>query len=288
MIGGAGTVSGVPFERSVSSSRQFIVFGGDPRLRGAIADLAEHSKRNVLALLLTGDNWLVPILLNIEQPQANLPEMPRAALNFSQTGSGLKIQLDLLITPEVDPAIVERELVRSILLEIAYRGLPLLPAGVSYATPPDWLINGISTLRDESPATLAALESLGAHPMPLKDLLAQRPDLLDSQSANLYRAHAHPLLRPVVLDYQLMAQSLADKKWRGLSKRAAATVQLRERVSSRMGEADDFMNWFEATQASTSSGDFRDYLQAVRTTEELPRRRDALSVYLDAVELQFQ
>ena len=416
MIVGGGTVSGVPFERTVSSSRQFIVFGADPRLRAAMAELAEHAKSSVLALLQTGDNWLVPILLNIEQPQANLPEIPRAALNFSQTGSGLKIQLDLLITPEVDPAIVERELVRSILLEIAYRGLPLLPAGVSYATPPDWLINGISTLRDESPATLAALESLGAHPMPLKDLLAQRPDLLDSQSANLYRAHAralvsiltqhvggraqlqhyvtdlphvsshalaelqahfpwlgnreketeqiwnglvtrlgneqrsplttfsstsqqldeflqtkvakdrasknaltldaalrvrhpqvdvaaarevtqrlmflaaraHPLLRPVVLDYQLMAQSLADKKWRGLSRRAAATVQLRERVSCRMGEADDFMNWFEATQASTSSGDFRDYLQAVRTTEELPRRRDALSVYLDAVELQFQ
>src|SRR5205807_7024269 len=194
VIVGAGTVSGVPFERTVSNSRQFIIFGGDARLRGAIADLAERSKSNVLALLQTGDNWLVPILLNIEQPQANLPEIPRAALNFSQTGSGLKIQLDLLITPEVDPAIVERELVRSILLEIAYRGLPLLPAGVSYAPPPDWLINGILTLRDESPAALAALESLGAHPMPLRDFLAQRPELLDSQSVSLYRACARSLV----------------------------------------------------------------------------------------------
>ena len=416
MIGGAGTVSGVPFERSVSSSRQFIVFGGDPPLRGAVADLAEHSKRDVLALLQTGDNWLVPILLNVEQPQANLPEIPPAALNFSQTGSGLKIQLDLLITPEFDPVMVERELVRAILLEIAYRGSPLLPAGVSYVPPPDWLINGILTLRDESPAALAALERLGAHPMPLRDFLAQRPELLDSQSDSLYRAcarslvniltqhaggrtqlqhyitnlphgssdpladlqahfpwlgsreketeqiwnalvtrlwneqrsllttfsygseqlgeflrtkvakdharknaltldealrvrhpqvdvpaarevaqrlmflavRAHPLLRPVVLDYQLMAQSLADKKWRGLSRRAAATMQLRERVSSRMREADDFMNWFEATQASTSSGNFREYLRAARTTEDVARRHDAISVYLDAVELQFQ
>ncbi len=85
-----------------------------------------------------------------------------------------------------------------------------------------------------------------------------------------------------------MAQSLADKKWRGLSKRAAATVQLRERVSSRMRQAEDFMNWFEATQASTSSGDFGDYVRAARTTEEVTRRRDAISVYLDAMELQFQ
>ena len=416
MIEGAGSVSGVPFERTVSSSRQFIVFGGDARLRGTIADLAERSKSDVLSLLQTGDNWLVPILLNIEQPQANLPEIPPAALNFSQTGSGLKIQLDLLFTPEIDPAMVERELVRAILLEIAYRGSPLLPAGVSYVPPPDWLINGILTLHDESPAALAALESLVAHPIPLKDFLAQRPELLDSQSGSLYRAYArsllniltqhaggraqlqhyitdlprassdpladlqahfpwlgneeketeqiwntlvtrlgneqssllttfsntsqqldeflrakvakdragknaltldaalrvghpqvdvpaarevaqrlmflaaraHPLLRPIVLDYQLMAQSLAKKKWHGLSRRAAATVQLRERVSFRMREADDFMNWFEATQASTSSGDFRDYLRAARTTEDVARRHDAISVYLDAVELQFQ
>ena len=165
MIGGAGTVSGVPFERSVSSSRQFIVFGADPRLRGAIADLAEHSKQNVLALLQRDDNWLVPILLNIEQPQTNLPETPLAALTFSQTGSGLKIQLDLLITPEIDPAAVKHELVRAILLEIAYRASPLLPAGVSYVPPPDWLVNGILSLDDQSPAALAALESLGAHPV---------------------------------------------------------------------------------------------------------------------------
>ena len=101
-------------------------------------------------------------------------------------------------------------------------------------------------------------------------------------------ARAHPLLRAVVIDYQLMTQSLAGKKWRGLSRRAAATVELREHVCARMREAEDFMNWFEATQASTSSGDFRGYAQAARTTEEVTRRHDAISVYLDAMELQFQ
>ena len=181
-------------ERSVSPSEQFVIYGADAAWRGAVSDLAERTKADLLALLRRRDQWTIAAVINLQARAANLPEIPDSELRFSQTGSGLKIQLDLLITPEVDPAIVERELVRSILLEIAYRGLPLLPAGVSYATPPDWLINGISTLRDESPATLAALESLGAHPMPLKDLLAQRPDLLDSQSANLYRAHARALV----------------------------------------------------------------------------------------------
>ena len=140
-----------------------------------------------------------------------------------------------------------------------------------------------------------AKDHAGKNPLTLDAALRVRHPKVDvlaarevAQRLMLLAVCAHPLLRPVVLEYQLMAQSLADKKWRGLSRRAAATVQLRERVSSRMREAEDFMNWFEATQASTSSGDFEDYVRAARTTEEVTRRRDAISVYLDAMELQFQ
>jgi len=56
-----------------------------------------------------------------------------------------------------------------------------------------------------------------------------------------------------------------------------------------MTEIDDYMNWFEATQSKTRSGAFADYLKAVQGRNEArPRRRDALSVYLDAMEEQFQ
>jgi hypothetical protein len=55
-----------------------------------------------------------------------------------------------------------------------------------------------------------------------------------------------------------------------------------------MSEVDDFMNWYEATQAKTASGAFRDYLHTVDSSEQVPRRRDALSVYLDALETQLQ
>ena len=56
-----------------------------------------------------------------------------------------------------------------------------------------------------------------------------------------------------------------------------------------MTAMDDYMNWFEATQLRTSSGDFTHYLKAAEASEETERhRRDALSVYLDAVEAQFQ
>jgi hypothetical protein len=123
---------------------------------------------------------------------------------------------------------------------------------------------------------------------------ASRPNI-DTRAATelgqrlaLLGARAHPLLRPVVVDYQLAAELLARKKRHGLAKRLAGSAALREKIAARMSEVDDFMNWYEATQAKTASGAFRDYLHAADSSEQVPRRRDALSVYLDALETQLQ
>jgi hypothetical protein len=104
----------------------------------------------------------------------------------------------------------------------------------------------------------------------------------------LLATRAHPLLRPIVVDYQLAAASVARKKRNGLAKRLANSKALREKIAARMNEVDDFMNWFQATQAKTASGAFRDYLHASANNDAIPRRRDALSVYLDALETQLQ
>jgi hypothetical protein len=370
----------------------------------------------VLTLLQMRDQWSVPILLNLQRPQANIPEIPQVLLDFSQTGAGLKIQLDLLVTPDSQPAVLQREVLRAVLLEMSYRSLPSLPAGTPYIAPPDWLIDGILTLDNESPEILDGLDTAATNPPTLKDFLTQRPTLLDSPSHALYRAcasallrmllerdsgraqlaryiadlprsstdvladfqshfswfgsdsgamektwrqniarvaserrfalltfsatseqldeclltkvaqdrnkknsltldetvrtsrpnidkvsatklgerlmllatRAHPLLRPIVVDYQLAAESVARKKRNGLAKRLANSKALREKIAARMSEVDDFMNWFEATQAKTASGAFRDYLHASANNDAIPRRRDALSVYLDALETQLQ
>src|SRR2546425_12657447 len=77
-----------PLERSISPSRQFIIFGGNRILRSAVSDAAERVKSKVLGLLQLRDQWSVPVLLNLQRPQANAPEVPSALLNFSQTGAG--------------------------------------------------------------------------------------------------------------------------------------------------------------------------------------------------------
>ena len=143
-----------PPERSVSPSRQFIVYGADAKLRGAVSDLAEATKANILALLQKPDGWKTPIVVNLQLAQANLPEIPPAALHFSQTGFGLKLQLDLAIASTFDASLVERELLRAILLEMIYRKQPDLAPGTAYMGPPEWLLDGVLALtpgRDRGP-----------------------------------------------------------------------------------------------------------------------------------------
>ena len=94
----ASTVTAAPRERSISPSRQFIIYGLDVSLRGAMGDLAERTKGSLLRILQRRDEWKTPIILNLQFAQANLPEVPASQLHVSQTGIGLKLQLDLTIS----------------------------------------------------------------------------------------------------------------------------------------------------------------------------------------------
>jgi hypothetical protein len=138
-------------------------------------------------------------VVNLQSPQANLPEIPPAALRFSQTGFGLKLQLDLTITQNIDGALVERELLRAILLEMIYRTEPNIAPGTAFVEPPDWLLDGVLGLtpgRDRG--TLVEALSASEKRMSLEEFLQQRPVLLDSPGRMLYRAYSIALVQLLV------------------------------------------------------------------------------------------
>src|SRR2546430_1316978 len=87
LLGAQATALSFP-ERSVSPSQQFIIYGADAPLRGAVSELAEKTKANLLALLRQPDRWMTPLVINLQSPEADRPEIPPAALRFSQTGFG--------------------------------------------------------------------------------------------------------------------------------------------------------------------------------------------------------
>jgi len=109
-----------------------------------------------------------------------------------------------------------------------------------------------------------------------------------SQELMLLAAQANPVLRSVVQDYQQLAARLALGKNRAVAARLAELKILRAKLSARMTEVDDYLNWFEATQLSTRSGLFEDCLDTSSTASPFAaHRKDAFSTYLDSMEEQF-
>ena len=402
---------------SLSPSRQFVIYGADAALRGTISELAEQTKSNLLALLRQRDEWKTAVIINLQPQQANLPEIPSTDLRVSQTGFGAKLQLDLTVGQNLDGSLIERQLLRGILLEMIYRGEGDLAAGTTLVQPPDWLVEGALALTPgrEREVMVEALSATDKGKS-LEEFLGQRFDLLDSAGRMLYRAYsfalvqllldeggsarlarfianlshasndsvadlkarfpqlredlekkwrstvarlgehqtyqlltfaeserrldellqirisdgsrnreqpkrvdlselarrkasrdekaavnqmsralllligtAHPVLRPVAREYQQIAAMLTRGKRSGIAKRLSNLDGTRKELAARMGEIDDYMNWFEATQMERNSGAFNDYLKAASESEvSAPRRRDPLSVYLDALADHFE
>lgn len=189
----------VPVPRSVSTSRQIIVYGADVHLRGGVCDLAERIKRNALALLQKPDEWRTPILIDARYPAANNPEIPPASLRVSQTGFGLKIQLALRVGPDLSRSAIEREVLRALFLEIMYREEPNTPAGAPYVQPPEWLLEGTLALagrrHDSSFIAEGLRESVASGEIiSLEHLLRQQPGLLESPLRAVYGAYSAALV----------------------------------------------------------------------------------------------
>ncbi len=402
-------------EHSVSPSRQFVIYGADAELRGAVSNLAERTKANLLVLLRQRDSWSVPIVVNLQPQQANLPEIPPADLRFSQTGFGLKLQLDLTISKNLNASLMERGLLRAILLEMIYRKESHIAAGSVFVEPPDWLIDGVLAFAAGSDrGHLVEVFTTADKTESLETFLRQRPGLLDSTGRTLYRAYSfalvqmlidgrngparlaqyvghlsnasnepladlktqfpslfgdaertwqltvsrlrnlqryqlldfaeserrldelfrvkiseanhpvklislgelaqrkaspnekmalnqlghdlllfvaetNPVLRPIAREYQQIAALLARGKRKRIAKRLSRLEVTRKQLAARMSDIDDYMNWFEATQMKSGSGNFTDYLKAADQSQlSAPKRHDPLSIYVDALEDQVE
>ena len=100
---------------------------------------------------------------------------------------------------------------------------------------------------------------------------------------------ANPQLQFVVLEYQKICIELGKGMTRGISEQIVATENNRKKIVQRASDIEDYMNWVEATQGTVKSGAFTAYL---KTAAELsgyhPRRQDAISRYMDNLEIEFQ
>jgi len=105
----------------------------------------------------------------------------------------------------------------------------------------------------------------------------------------VFVVQANPVLRPIAREYGEIAALLARGKRRGIVKRLSRLETTHKQLASRMSDIDDYMNWFEATQMKNGSGNFTDYLKAIDQSQlPISKRRDPLTVYVDALEDQLE
>ena len=128
-------------ERSVSRSRQFVIFCPDAALRGQVAGLVEEIKADVYELLgESADRWKLPVVISL----APLSGRTRPPVTFQMisTPEGGKIDIDAEIGAELAAVNLRKQVVRAVLLEIAYRDRPPIRGGQPYLEAPWWLVDG--------------------------------------------------------------------------------------------------------------------------------------------------
>ena len=96
---------------------------------------------------------------------------------------------------------------------------------------------------------------------------------------------AHPLIRPMVQEYRLIASELAAKPKKKVEVRIRKNLQLQQAVVKRADEMEDYLNWFEAAQLSTPSKEFDSALDAQSNALTF-HRNDTMSRYLDDIEVR--
>jgi hypothetical protein len=78
-------------------------------------------------------------------------------------------------------------------------------------------------------------------------------------------------------------------KTKGVAARLDRLVASRKVIAAQISGIDDYLNWFEATSLRGPSGAFAGYLKAAESTAgRPPAKHDRISVYLDALETQFE
>lgn len=191
-------VEGPP--RSLSSSKQFIIYSDNPKLRTEVSIRAEDDKQAFLDLLREKDIWKMPIILNFGPPP-NMKRPPRAQIGIFEGDDGAsKIQLDIYDPKLVDEPEFDSWLLTALTLEYSYRNTPI-KAGKAFEPPPAWFVEGLSEhihMRDTGPAASLYSSLLSGTEAPrLSDFLGTQPDRLDVTSRAIYQAQAAALLDAV-------------------------------------------------------------------------------------------
>jgi hypothetical protein len=180
--------------RSISSSGQFAIFCDDRDLRGRIVGFVEDIKGDILRALREGDDWKFPIVIAIEPDSSPEAQSAPVSITLMNTVAGPKVDVAVRIGDDPSKIFLQRHIVHSLLLEMAYRERPPIRGGEQFMHPPWWLTEGLlqsirarAGMRD--PDVFKSIVNTEKLPS-IEKLLGQPPLRLDSAAGAVDRASA--------------------------------------------------------------------------------------------------
>lgn len=190
-----------PENRTISSSKQFTIFGGTKKERGDLGRRAEELKGGLLGELQMPDDWKVPILIILTPADGvRLRQAPVFVKVFDAEEAGRKVQVDVAPGMLEDGAAVRAGLLRALLLERAVRNQKF--EGGRFVEPPSWIVAamgaalGRGDAAEDARVYSALLEGRG---MPRFDrFLAQNPEGLKGQAREIHAAQSLALYQSLV------------------------------------------------------------------------------------------
>ncbi len=191
-----GRAGAVPHEHS--DLRQFSVYCDDAPLRMRVASFAGEVRRDVMRLLGEGEAWKAPIVIVIERASAARPGEPAAKVRLVESLPGFKVEIDVRIGDDPAAVNLQKQIVRAVLLEYAYRESGV-KGGTAFRESPWWVIEGaIQLLRQRETGTNTELfkRLIATNKLPpLADFLADNPDELGATAREMDQALAASLLQ---------------------------------------------------------------------------------------------
>ena len=187
-----------PENRTVSSSKQFTVFGGTRQERSDLARRAERLKEGLQRELGIGTNWRDPILLILTPGDALRLRQSRVFVQVFDAGeAGRKTEVNLSPGALQDPALVDGGIVRAVLLEVSLQKQKF--EGNRFVEPPSWLVSAMAAALARGDAALGApiyaalLEGKG---MPkLQRFLKENGEVLRGRAREIHAAQSYALYR---------------------------------------------------------------------------------------------
>lgn len=186
-----------PENRTVSTSRQITVFGGTRAQRSDLARRAEELKEGLQRELQDSDAWTIPVLVVLTPGDGvRLRQSPVLLQVFDGGDAGRKIQLEVAPGLLADPGMIDRGLLRALLLERSLRRQKF--EGDRFVEPPDWLASALASALSREPLRDASLYDglLGTKAMPRLDrFLRQNGATLRGRAREMHAAQSLALYR---------------------------------------------------------------------------------------------